>query len=260
VNLREIIDKLLKGEIKVEEVEKRIKLNYLAEVENWVKFDLNRELRRDLPEVVLGIGKKREELVKIIKRVLEEDERIILSKIDEDVYNSLKEILDNYDIKYYKEGRVLSVRRKGFKIKAKDRKIAIIAAGTADIPIAEEAKALIEEMGFEPICFYDVGVAGLHRLFKPLKEILEKKCDVVIVVAGMEGALPSVVSSLIDLPIIGVPTSVGYGFGSRGKAALMSMLQSCSLGLAVVNINNGIGAGAIACLIANRIYKEIANK
>lgn len=131
----------------------------------------------------------------------------------------------------------------------------MITAGTADIPVATEAKVAAEEMGCKVLTAFDVGVAGIHRLFGPLKRMIEEGVDAIIVVAGMEGALPSVVASLVDVPVIGVPTSVGYGLGRDGIGALTAMLQSCSLGLAVVNIDGGVAAGVFAALIANRAAK-----
>ncbi|MEM3034624.1 MAG: nickel pincer cofactor biosynthesis protein LarB [Candidatus Nitrosocaldus sp.] len=133
--------------------------------------------------------------------------------------------------------------------------VGVITAGTSDIGVAEEAKLVAEAMGCKVITSYDVGVAGLHRLFPILKDMLTKDVDAIVVVAGMEGALPSVVASLVDVPVIGVPTSVGYGFGTGGVAALTSMLQSCTLGLAVVNIDNGVGAGVLAAMIAKRVAR-----
>ncbi|KKM27750.1 hypothetical protein LCGC14_1571620, partial [marine sediment metagenome] len=134
--------------------------------------------------------------------------------------------------------------------------IGIITAGTSDIGIAEEARLMCESMNCKCICSYDVGIAGIHRVFPILKEMKSKDVDAIIVVAGMEGALPTLVSSLVDVPVIGVPSSIGYGYGGKGVAALASMLQSCALGLSVVNIDNGIGAGAIAGNIANRASKN----
>ena len=132
-------------------------------------------------------------------------------------------------------------------------KVGIIAAGTSDIGIAEEARLVCESMNCNSISSYDVGIAGLHRIFPVLKQFVEAEVDVIVVVAGMEGALASIVSSIADVPVIGVPTSIGYGYGEKGVAALASMLQSCSLGLTVVNIDNGVGAGAAAANIASRI-------
>ncbi|MDQ5852259.1 MAG: nickel pincer cofactor biosynthesis protein LarB, partial [Chloroflexota bacterium] len=130
--------------------------------------------------------------------------------------------------------------------------VGIVSAGTSELPVAEEAAVVCREMGCSVHMVTDVGVAGLHRLFDPLKALLDLPVDVLIVAAGMDGALPSVVAGLVDVPVIGLPTSVGYGLGGNGEAALMSMLQTCAPGLAVVNIDNGVGAGAMAGLIALR--------
>jgi NCAIR mutase (PurE)-related protein len=131
--------------------------------------------------------------------------------------------------------------------------IGVICAGTSDIPVADEATLMVEEMGCRVTSIYDVGVAGLHRLVTPLRNLLADNVDVIIVAAGMDGALPSVVTGLVPVPVIGLPTSIGYGFGGKGVAALLSMLQTCAPGLSVVNIDNGVGAGSTAALIANRI-------
>jgi NCAIR mutase (PurE)-related protein len=131
--------------------------------------------------------------------------------------------------------------------------VGVISAGTSDVPVAEEAALIAEEMGCQVTCIYDVGVAGLHRLFEPLRDLLAHDVDVVIVAAGMDGALPSVVAGFVPVPVIGLPTSIGYGLGGKGVAALLSMLQTCAPGLSVVNIDNGVGAGITAALIANRV-------
>jgi len=134
-------------------------------------------------------------------------------------------------------------------------RVGVLTAGTSDIPVAEEAEVIVREMGCQTMSFYDVGVAGLHRLFDPVRELLKGEADVIIVVAGREGALPTVVAGIVDVPVIGVPTSRSYGFGEKGLASLAAMLQSCSLGMAVVNIDGGVGAGAVAAMIANRVGK-----
>ena len=141
-------------------------------------------------------------------------------------------------------------------IKKTNGKVGIITAGTSDIGIAEESRLMCESMSCNCMTSYDVGIAGLHRIFPVLKEFIKSGVDAIIVVAGMEGALASVVSSTVNVPIIGVPTSIGYGYGEKGVAALAAMLQSCSLGLTVVNIDNGIGAGAAAAKIVNQINKK----
>jgi NCAIR mutase (PurE)-related protein len=135
-------------------------------------------------------------------------------------------------------------------------KIGIMSAGTSDIGVAEEARIVSKAMGCEAITSYDVGIAGMHRIFPALKEMFKQDIGAIVVVAGMEGALASVVASMVDIPVVGVPTSIGYGFGANGIAALASMLQSCTLGLAVVNIDNGIGAGAYAASIAKRTTRR----
>jgi NCAIR mutase (PurE)-related protein len=131
----------------------------------------------------------------------------------------------------------------------------VLTAGTSDVPIAEEAAVVAHEMGCAVSTTYDVGVAGLHRLFKPLQKLMDDDTDVIIVAAGMDGALPSVVAGLVSVPVIGLPTSVGYGMGGKGVAALLTMLQTCAPGLTVVNIDNGVGAGATAALTANRMAR-----
>ena len=150
-------------------------------------------------------------------------------------------------------GRTVVVRKKGSRTKLTGGTIAILAAGTSDIPTAEEARVTAEVMGCEVFAHYDVGIAGIHRLLEPLKEVLSNGVSAIVVVAGMEGALPSVVRGLVTVPVIGVPTSTGYGYGGHGQAALMTMLQSCAPGLTVVNIDNGFGAGATAALVANQV-------
>lgn len=130
--------------------------------------------------------------------------------------------------------------------------VGIVSAGTSDLPAAEEAAAVCRAMGCSVSMVTDVGVAGLHRLFEPLKAMLDRGVEAIIVAAGMDGALPSVIAGLVDVPVVGLPTAVGYGMGGNGEAALLSMLQTCAPGLAVVNIDNGVGAGAMAALIARR--------
>ena len=136
-------------------------------------------------------------------------------------------------------------------------KVGIITAGTSDIPVAEEARVILEQGGCETICSYDIGIAGIHRLFPKISHMVEEEVNVIIVCAGMEGALPSVVAGLVDIPVIGVPTSVGYGIGADGKAAVYSMLQSCAPGLSVVNIDNGFGAAIDALTIVQTIARNV---
>lgn len=181
---------------------------------------------------------------------------LIITRISNDRYDNLKNninstIFDNYTTEYNKKARILIVRSNASKKindtgKSDSETIGIISAGTSDIPYAEEARFVCEESGFNVIKSYDVGVAGIHRLFPKLANMINKNVRILLVFAGMEGALPSVVAGLVDIPVIGVPTSVGYGVGEKGKTALYAMLQSCAPGIAVVNIDNGFGAAAFA--------------
>jgi len=145
------------------------------------------------------------------------------------------------------------VKRRGLRTEKLLCRVGIVTAGTYDIPIAEEAKEILNELGCDIETMYDVGIAGLQRTIETAKKLKEKDIDIAIVIAGREGALPSVIASLLDIPIIAVPTSSGYGVGSKGLAALLSMLQSCSLGMTVVNIDNGVGAALFTALICRRI-------
>jgi NCAIR mutase (PurE)-related protein len=147
------------------------------------------------------------------------------------------------------------IKKKNYSVTNSGGRIGLLTAGTSDISVAEEAKVIAEEMGCTVYAGYDLGVAGIHRLLEPLKNLIIKDVDVIVVVAGREGALPSVVAGIVNVPVIAVPTSNSYGFGGNGVGTLMAMLQSCSLGIAVVNIDSGICAGTIATLIANRAAK-----
>ena len=147
------------------------------------------------------------------------------------------------------------IKERAYSFSEKGGIVGIITAGSSDIPIAEEAKVILELMGCKVLTSYDVGIAGVHRIFDPLSEMIKVGVHIIIVCAGMEGTLPGVVAALTDVPVIGVPVSSGYGLGGKGIGALTTMLQSCSPGLLIVNIDNGFGAGACAALIANKIAK-----
>ncbi len=254
VSVREILRKVREKKISVDEAEKQLKFFTLKSIENFAKLDLGRSKRRGVPEIVYAENKSPSETVKIVREMVKIVGEAVVSRVKEEHIRELKRQLKRgFKVKVYDKARIVVVSKAGFKVKRTGGKIGVLTAGTADISVAEEAAIVAERMGCEVLKAYDVGVAGLHRLFLPLKEMIERNVDVFVVVAGMEGALPSVVASLVDCPVIGVPTSTGYGYGGRGVSALMAMLQSCSLGLAVVNIDNGVGAGAFAALIANKI-------
>lgn len=215
--------------------------------------DFDRHVRKGVPEVIITEHKTVEQSLSIAHRFLERNGRAILSRVPPELEARLRtEFQGQAELEWAPEARMAILRRLGTPRPQTGGRVGILTAGTSDIPRAEEAALLCREMGCEVYTVYDVGVAGIHRLWAPLHHLLEEaRVDVLIVAAGMDGALPSVVSGLADVPVIGLPTSVGYGLGGKGEAALLSMLQTCSPGLAVVNIDNGIGAGAIAGMIAN---------
>jgi len=254
--LREVLKKVAKGEIPIEKAEKLLRALAIEEIGNLARLDVGREFRKGIPEVILAEGKTPEDLAEIALKMLKKSGRAIISRVTKKQICAIKKALPkDVSLRINSKARIVTIKMKNISIEKTGGKIGILTAGTSDIPVAEEARIIAEEMGCEVITAYDVGVAGVHRLLPPLKEMITKDVDVIIVVAGREGALPTVVAGMVDLPVIAVPTSMGYGFGEKGVSALMAMLQSCSLGLAVVNIDGGIAAGAIATMIANRVAK-----
>ncbi len=224
-------------------------------VSHFARPDFDRLQRKGVPEVILADRKSIDDSVAIARRFLEVEGRAILSRVPEALEARLRsELTAEANMEWYPGCRATVLRRHGQPQPNSGGRVGILTAGTSDIPRAEEAALLCREMGCQVFTAYDVGVAGLHRLFDPLEHLLNQaEVDVLIVAAGMDGALPSVVCGLVPVPVIGLPTSVGYGLGGEGVAALLTMLQSCAPGLTVVNIDNGIGAGATAGLIANRV-------
>lgn len=254
--LKEILGKLAKNEISAAEAEKLVKLLAVAEVDNMARIDANRECRKGIPEIILAEGKATVDLVGIALRMLQENGRVIVSRCDEKQMRALTKAAPKEAVlQVHNKARMIVIKKRAFAIKPTGGKIGLLTAGTSDIPVAEEAKVIAEEMGCTVFASYDLGVAGIHRVMQPLKELILKDVDVIIVVAGREGALCSVVAGMVDVPVIAVPTSNSYGFGEKGVSTLMAMLQSCSLGSAVVNIDGGVAAGAMATLIANRAAK-----
>ncbi|NLE75269.1 MAG: nickel pincer cofactor biosynthesis protein LarB [Chloroflexi bacterium] len=222
----------------------------------WAVPDFARHRRKGIPEVILADRKAPSHTVEIVARFLEREGRAILSRVPAALEAELQGRYGGdpaVEVEWLPETRAMVLRRAGFRLPTTGGRVGVLTAGTSDVPVAEEAALVCRETGCQVRRVYDVGVAGLHRLFEPLRDLLaEFDADVLVVVAGMDGALPSVVSGLVDVPVVGIPTSVGYGIGGEGVAALYSMLQTCAPGLAVVNIDNGIGGGAMAALIANR--------
>ena len=212
----------------------------------FAKVDHHRALRHGMPEVVLGRGKTVEEVAEISKRLLEQSENLLITRASEEMARAVKTL--NKDAEYFP--RSGAIRVWGDRLIRGKSKIAIVCAGTADIPVTEEAQVTAEVMGNEIDAIYDVGVAGIHRLLSNRDRLVNAR--VIICVAGMEGALPSAVGGLVAVPVIAVPTSVGYGASFGGLAALLGMLNSCSSNVSVVNIDNGFGAAYVATLI-NRV-------
>jgi NCAIR mutase (PurE)-related protein len=223
-----------------------------------LRLDFDRHLRKGVPEVVLAERKRPADALAAAREFVARSGRALLSRVDDALLDALRAELSGCRFETYAASRMVVAKRPDFQTPRTDGRVGVITAGTSDVPIAEEAAVLAREMGCTVQTAFDVGVAGLHRLAEPLRAMLAAEVDVYVVAAGMDGALPSVVAGLVDGPVIGLPTSVGYGAGGRGLAALLSMLQTCSPGLTVVNIDNGIGAGASAALIANRAARARA--
>jgi len=209
----------------------------------FAKIDNHRHLRRGFPEVIFGEGKTVDQIIKIARRIISHDGILLITRTDEKVYAKLKKIYPK--LRFEKKSGTIYFRKD--RPIFKKGLILIITAGTADGPVAEEARVTSELMGNHVEMLYDVGVAGLHRIMHKRKTI--ERASVVIVIAGMEGALASVVSGLVSKPVIAVPTSVGYGASFEGIAPLLTMMNCCSPGVSVVNIDNGFGAGYFASLI-----------
>lgn len=252
LELLEILKSLELGKISTAKAKKLLSLHSVEKIEDFAKFDVGRKIRRGVPEVVFAQSKQLADLKKIVLVTMARSDCVLASRINKDHYKKIVSFSKKNKLKIHVGRNTTSILFYK-KLPSSGGKIGVLTAGTSDIGVAEEARLMCEAMGCKCITSYDVGIAGLHRVFPIIKKMISEEVDVIIVVAGMEGALASVVSSLVDIPVIGVPSSVGYGYGAKGVAALASMLQSCTLGLSVVNIDNGIGAGAFAANVANRI-------
>jgi len=215
--------------------------------------DIGRERRKGTPEVIFGATKETAQILSMAQKLLASTKRAIISRLRTESVAPLQQAFQENTVRFYEASHAMVISSLDYVRKSTGGYVGVISAGTSDIPVAEEAALIAEEMGCRVTCIYDVGVAGLHRLLGPLRELITNEVDVIIVVAGMDGALPSVVAGLVPVPVIGLPTSIGYGLGGKGVAALLSMLQTCAPGLSVVNIDNGVGAGITAALIANRV-------
>ncbi|MDY4669327.1 MAG: nickel pincer cofactor biosynthesis protein LarB [Oliverpabstia sp.] len=241
MDTREILEKFKKGEISLDETEQYFRRAPFDEM-GYAKLDTHRKLRSGFPEVIFCSGKADEHLLPIVKRLYEENGEVFGTRATREQYEMLREQFPQ--IQYDPISRIIRIEKEE---KERSGLIAVCTAGTADIPVAEEAAQTAEYFGAKVERIYDVGVAGIHRLFSRLELIQNANC--VVAVAGMEGALASVVGGLVDKPVIAVPTSVGYGASMHGISALLTMINSCANGIATVNIDNGYGAGYIATQI-----------
>lgn len=239
--LRDLLQGLKDGTIEVDEALNRLKSLPFEDI-GFASIDHHRSLRRGFPEVIYGRGKKAEQIIKIIEKMAEKEENILATRLTD---NKAKIIMKHFPPSdYYPTARILTMAVRQIEKRGKGT-ILVISAGTADIPVAEEAAITARFMGNDVETLFDVGVAGLHRLLQNKDTVMGAS----VIVAGMEGALTSIVGGLVDKPVIAVPTSAGYGASFRGLSALLGMLNSCAAGVTVVNIDNGFGAGYGASLI-----------
>lgn len=248
--LTQLLNEYKTGKVNFSEAQEIIASLIDDEVNEYSNLDIHRRERTGIPEVIFADGKTPGQVAEIFKRLASDEFGVLATRVSPAMYFEIKDMLP--DVDYSPETRLLIRRPRNLVDKYPG--ITVVTAGTSDIPVAEEAAVTAEMMGHEVQRIFDVGVAGVHRLFNRLEDL--RKANVVIVAAGMEGALPSVVGGLITAPIIALPTSIGYGASFGGLAALLGMLNSCSPGLAVVNIDNGFGAGCMAAKINAKIWIE----
>ena len=241
---REILEKLKDGDITIDEAEKMLKYMPYEELD-FAKLDMHRKIRSGFAEVIFCSGKSDEHLLSIFGKLYQQDKEVMGTRANQEQYELIKRHYPQ--TQYDPVSRIIKIEKKDKKLEGR---IAICSAGTADIPVAEEAAQTAEFFGTKVDRIYDVGVSGIHRILSQLDVIWQANC--VVAVAGMEGALASVIGGLVDKPVIAVPTSVGYGAAMDGISALLTMINSCANGIAVVNIDNGYGAGYMATQI-NRI-------
>lgn len=240
--LQDLLEKIQAGQVSVEEGLDRLKDLPFKDL-GFAKIDNHRELRQNHPETIFCQGKTLEQIKKITGYLADHTNNIMATRASEEVFLTIREVCP--EAEYHPLARLVIVNRR--KLPQNQGTIMVLSAGTADLPVAEEAALTAELMGNQVERVYDVGVAGIHRLLTFTEKL--RKANVLIVVAGMEGALASVVGGLVSRPVIAVPTSVGYGANFQGLSALLCMLNSCAAGIGVVNIDNGFGAGRLAAMI-----------
>jgi NCAIR mutase (PurE)-related protein len=241
--LNELLKNVQQGSLSVEDAMERLRGFPYEDVDDFARLDSHRSLRKGFPEVVFCPGKTTEQIVQIVARIREREGRVMAARASAEAAEAVQAAFP--DTVYHTAARMIVVG--GSAPRSGRGTVLVVSAGTADIPVADEAAVTAETMGSPVERLYDVGVAGIHRLLGSREQIMA--ANVLVVAAGMEGALASVVSGLVNRPVVAVPTSIGYGASFGGLSALLTMLNSCAPGIAVVNIDNGFGAGYTAHLI-----------
>ena len=241
--LSSLLQQVASGQLSPEDAALKLKMEPIREVGEYAKVDMHRGIRQGVPEVIYGAGKTREHILGIARAMLENGQKTVLvTRISPETADFLRSELP---LEYSERAQAAIIGERPAVTGV--GKVVVATGGTSDIPVAEEAAVTAEALGNEVVRLYDVGVSGIHRLLSHMDVIMSARC--IVAVAGMEGALPSVIGGLADCPVIAVPTSVGYGASLGGIAALLSMLNSCASGVSVVNIDNGFGAGYMASMI-----------
>jgi NCAIR mutase (PurE)-related protein len=252
--IKAILKQFRENKLSLSQAEKLLKLNSISELSNIAKLDSGRFVRRGFPEVVLAEGKSLTQLRKIVIDALKRQAPIIISRAGKEKVELVRRAVPiGWHTKVADQSGCIAIVPKGYRAPKVKARIGIVTAGTSDFRVAEEIITCLEAVGCEYKFNADVGIAAIRRTLEIPKWIVNERIRVVIVVAGMDGALPSVLAGVTDVPIIAVPTSTGYGLGGQGVGALITMLQSCAGGVAVINIDNGIGAALFATLVARQI-------
>ncbi|MCX6651845.1 MAG: nickel pincer cofactor biosynthesis protein LarB, partial [Methanomassiliicoccales archaeon] len=223
MNIRDVLDMYKKGEIDSAKAERLLRLDFIEKVGEHTVFDHSREARKGIPEIIFGETKTPQQVAEIVEKVLEDKEAVLVSRASEQHFRTVVKRIGKKGVRYHKLSKMITVDRRVRRSKV--GRIGILAAGTSDVAVADEARIVAETMGCEVLTSYDIGVAAFHRFLTPLEDMLKADVDVLIVVAGMEGALPSVIGGLVNKPIIAVPTSIGYGANFGGLSALLAMLN-----------------------------------
>jgi NCAIR mutase (PurE)-related protein len=256
VAVRDILRAVSEGALTPDEAEKRLNLFAVTELEGLANLDAGRNARLGRPEIIRCSGKPVSLAVEMAASLLELQDLVILSGATAEHASLLRSNPRAPSVSFEETAGLIVARKPGSVEKTRVGRVSIVTAGTSDVPIALQAKVIVETLGVHADLYPDVGISGLHRLFPVVKQILDSDPDVIIAIAGQEGGLAPVLAGLVDIPIVGLPTSTGSGFGGEGLGALTTMLQACSMGIAVVNIDNGIAAGVVASSIARRSSRD----